>query len=90
MKPKEFLFSSFASFAVKSSLNPSLRYSSTPSSQSLSGQWILANHVQQRLATLFFHDFQRLRQRVDESKLHSTVRIIEPGESLEVKTPHAT
>jgi L-ascorbate metabolism protein UlaG (beta-lactamase superfamily) len=28
---------------------------------------------------------RRLRQRVDESNLHSTVRIIEPGESLEIE-----
>jgi L-ascorbate metabolism protein UlaG (beta-lactamase superfamily) len=43
-----------------------------------------------RHVTATAHDaIRRLRQRVDESKLHSTVRIIEPGESLEVKTPQA-
>ena len=32
---------------------------------------------------------RRLRERVDEEKLHATVRIIEPGESLEVVKPPA-
>ena len=43
-----------------------------------------------RHVTATAHDaIRRLRERVDEHKLHSTVRIIEPGESLEVVKPSA-
>lgn len=43
-----------------------------------------------RHVTATAHDaIRRLRERVDEHKLHSTVRIIEPGESLEVVKPQA-
>jgi L-ascorbate metabolism protein UlaG (beta-lactamase superfamily) len=44
-----------------------------------------------RHVTATAHDaIRRLRQRVDESNLHSTVRIIEPGESLEVTKQQPT
>jgi L-ascorbate metabolism protein UlaG (beta-lactamase superfamily) len=44
-----------------------------------------------RHVTATAHDaIRRLRERVDEHNLHAAVRIIEPGESLEVPEVHAT
>ena len=43
---------------------PSLNYSITPPPHSCLRQRILANHVEQRLASFFFDDFERLGQRV--------------------------
>jgi L-ascorbate metabolism protein UlaG (beta-lactamase superfamily) len=44
-----------------------------------------------RHVTATAHDaIRRLRERVDEHNLHASVRIIEPGESLEVPEARAT
>jgi L-ascorbate metabolism protein UlaG (beta-lactamase superfamily) len=44
-----------------------------------------------RHVTATAHDaIRRLRERVDEHNLHASVRIIEPGESLEIPEAPAT